>query len=87
MSIMSMNSENTKTFNLYRPELKPTNNLDLQRDGKYVALSGLIIYYTCFHMLLYKKVTMNLKYQELYSMKNLNYRMDFIVYQIFKTTF
>ena len=41
-----MNSENSKTFELHILILKLTDELDLRRGGKIIALSNLSIYYT-----------------------------------------
>ena len=41
-----MNSGNSKTFDSHRLFLNLTDNIDLKRSNKYVALSNLSIYYT-----------------------------------------
>ena len=41
-----MNSENSKTFEPHILILKLTDELDLRRGGKIIALSNLSIYYT-----------------------------------------
>ena len=55
--------------------------MDLQRDDKRVALSDLSIYWTCKNC----SETINLKYPEQLEIKNSNYVMGFILYQVFKT--
>ena len=46
MDTIFMNSENSKTSEYHVLVLKLTNNLDLRRGQKFVALSNLRIYYT-----------------------------------------
>ena len=46
MDTVFMNSENSKTSELYILKLKLTNKLDLRIVEKVVALSNLSIYYT-----------------------------------------
>ena len=46
MSIIFMNSENNKTSGAHVSVLSLTNNLDLRRGKKIIALSNLSIYYT-----------------------------------------
>ena len=72
-----MNSENSKTTDTCRLLLNLTDRIDLRRYDKYVALSKLSTYYT------WKNIK-NLKYQLQNGMKNLNYLVDHIPYQIFK---
>ena len=83
MDTIFINSENSKTS---KPvlTLKLTDKLDLKRSEKSVALSNLSIYYTWET---YKAHTtiINLKYQLQHGLMNLNYLMDHILYQIFKT--
>ena len=45
-----MNSENSKTFDLHRIFLNLSDKMNLKRQGKYVALSNLSIYYTWENM-------------------------------------
>ena len=71
-----MNSENSKTFEPYVLILKLTDKLDLRRGEKSTALSNLSIYCTWKN---------SLKYQLQHEMIRLNYLMDHILYQIFKT--
>ena len=77
-----MNSKNSKTPDLYRLLLNLIDKISLKRSDKYVALSNLSTYYT-------KKThshirIINLKYQLHHGIKNLNYLMYHILYQIFK---
>ena len=46
METLFMNSEKKKTFDSHRLLLKLSDKIDLERSGKYVALSNLRIYYT-----------------------------------------
>ena len=83
MDTVFMNSENSKTSDLYRLLLKLTDKIDLKRKEKYVALSNLSIYYIWKNIKSHTNVT-NLRYQLQHGMENLNYLMDHILYQIFK---
>ena len=77
-----MNSENSRTSQYHVLVLKLTDKLDLRRGQKTVALSNLSIYYTWKNI---KSSYNNNKFKMLQrGMKNLNYRMDHIQYQIFK---
>ena len=55
-----MNSENNKTSDPYRQLLNLTDNIDLRKKDKYVALSNLSIYYTWKNM---KKLYKNNKFK------------------------
>ena len=55
-----MNSENNKTSDPYRQLLNLTDNIDLRKKDKYVALSNLSIYYTWKSM---KKLYKNNKFK------------------------
>ena len=75
MDTTVMNSENSKTSHPLRLLINLTDRIDLQRGEKSIALSNLSIYYTC------KNITMiNLKYQLLVEMMNLNYQIDHILF-------
>ena len=77
-----MNSENSRTSKYHVLVLKLTDKLDLRRGQKTVAVSNLSIYYTWKNI---KSSYNNNKFKMLQrGMKNLNYRMDHIQYQIFK---
>ena len=78
-----MNYENSKTSDCYRLLLNLTDNIDLRRKDKYIALSNLSIYYTRKKKKSHIKIIC-LKYQLQHGMENLNYLMDKILYQIFK---
>ena len=71
MDTMFMNSENSKISDPHRLLLNLLDKIDLKRRDKYAAPSNLSIYYT------WKKVYM----------KNLNYWLDHILYQIFRIIF
>ena len=83
MNTIFMNSENSKTSDPYRLLLNLTDKIYLRRKDKYIALSNLSMYYT---WKIYKRriKTINLRFQLQHGMKNLNYLMDYILYQIFK---
>ena len=83
MDIILLNSENRKTSGPHVSILKLTNKLDLRRGEKIIALSNRSIYYTWKNTKAHT-ITTNLKYQHQHGMKNLNYQMDCILYQIFK---
>ena len=78
-----MNSENSTTSKPHVLILHLTDKIDLRRDEKSIVLSNLSIYYTWKNI---KKSYNNnkLKYLFQYGMVNLNYQMDYILYQIFK---
>ena len=57
----------------------------LKRSDKYAALSNLSIYYTWKNIKSHIKL-IHLKYQRLHGIKNLNYLMGYILYQIFNIT-
>ena len=78
-----MNYENSKTSDCYRLLLNLTDNIDLRRKDKYIALSNLSIYYTRKKKKSHIKIIC-LKYRLQHGMENLNYLMDKILYQIFK---
>ena len=78
-----MNSKYSKTSDPQRLLFNLIDKINLKRGDKYVALSNLSIYYT------WKKIkksykNIKLKYQLQHRTKNLNYLMDYILYQIFK---
>ena len=77
-----MDSKNSWTSNPHRLLFNLTDKINLRRSDKYVTLSDVIIY-----MEKYKKShtkIINLKYQLLHGMKNLNFLLDHILYQIFQ---
>ena len=67
-----MNSKNSKTFEPHGLLLNLSNKIDLKRSDKYVALSNLYMYTV-------KNIKMSYS-----GMKNLNYLIVCILYQIFK---
>ena len=83
MTTIFINSENSKTSDLQRLLLNVTDKIDQRRKDKYIALSNLRIYYTWKNIKSHTRI-INLKYQLQHRMKNLNYLMDHIIYQIFK---
>ena len=78
-----MNSKNSNASNPHRLLLNLSEEIDLKRSDKYVALSNLSIYYTLKNI---KKSYQNnkLKYQPRREMKNLSYLTDHILYEILK---
>ena len=85
MDTLFMNSENSKTLKPHVLILKLTNKLDLRIGKKVIALSNLSIYYTWKNI---KRSYNNNKFKVSHQqgMMDLNYQMDLIQYQIFKTT-
>ena len=61
----------------------PTDKINLKTSDKYVSLTNLCMYYTV-NIQKSNVRTINLKYQLQHGMKNLNYLMDHIPYQVFK---
>ena len=83
MSTIFTNCKNSGTSDHHRLLLNLSDKIDLKRSDKYLALSNLSIYYAWKNIKKYTKI-INLKYLLQYGMKNLNYLMDHILYQIFK---
>ena len=83
MDTIFMNSKNSKASDPHRVLLDFTDKTDLRRKDKYIALINLSIYYTWKNIKSLIR-TINLKFQIQHKMKNLNYLMDHILYQIFK---
>ena len=83
MNTIFMNSKKSKTSDLRRLLLNLIDKIDLRREDKYIALSNLSIYYTWKNIKKSYKI-INLKYQLQHRMKNSNYLIDHILYQIFK---
>ena len=77
MKAIFMNSENTKTSDTHRLLLNLRDKMDLRKKEQYIALSNLSIYYA------WKNIKISNKNNK-FGMKNLNYLMDHILYQIFK---
>ena len=85
MNTVFMNSENSKTCDPRRLSLNLTDKIDLRIKDKYIALSSLSIYYTLENIKKsYKNKSHIVKYQLGHGIKNLNYLIDHILYQIFK---
>ena len=78
-----MNSKKSKTSDPRTLLLNLADKIDLRREDKYIALLNLSIYYTWKNIKKSYKI-INLKYQLRHRMKNSNYLMDHILYQIFK---
>ena len=85
MNTIFMNSENSKISDPRRQLLNLTDKKDMRRKDKYIALSNLSIYYTWKKIIKSHIMIINLKYQLQHGIKNLNYLMDHILYQIFKS--
>ena len=80
-----MNSKNSKTSKPHVLILDLTDKIDLKRREKSIASSNRNIYHVWYmekHEKSYKRI--NLKYQLLLAMMNLNYQMDHVLYQIVK---
>ena len=73
-----MNSENSKTSKSNILASKLNNKLDLRIGEKVIALSSGSIYYTWRNII-------SSHNNNKFGMMNLNYQMDRILYQIFKT--
>ena len=81
MSTIFMNSENSKTSDPHRLLLNLTDKIGLRGKDKYIALSNFSIW---IHGKILKsniRIT-DIKYQLQHGMKNLNYIMVHILYQI-----
>ena len=76
-----MKSKYSKTSDPHRLFLNLKDIITLKRSDKYVALSNLSIYYA------WKKIRTIILEQPQHRMKNLNYLMDHILYQVFKIIF
>ena len=87
MDTIFMNSENIKISDTQRLFLNLSDKINLQRSDKYVALSNRIIYYTWINIKKSYKKIMNLKFHLQHGMKNLNYLMDHVLYQILEDYF
>ena len=83
MDTIFMNLQNSRTSEYYVLVLKLTDKLDLRRGQKSVALLNLGIYYTWKNI---KSSNNSNKFNNLLQngVRNLNYQMDHIQYQIFK---
>ena len=84
MDTLFMDSKNSGTSDPHRLLIYLTNKMNLKRSDRYVALSNLSIYYT-WKSIRKSYENNNLKIPA--RMKNFNYLMDHILYQIFKIIF
>ena len=86
MHVIFMNSKNSKSSDPHWLLLNLTDKVDLRRKDKYIALANLSIYYTWKNI---KKSYKNNKSKISVPtwMRNLNYLMDLILYQILKIKF
>ena len=78
-----MNSGNIATCDTHRLLLNLADKIDVKQSDKYVVLSSLSIYYTWKNIKSHK--INEFKISVPHGMKNSNYLMDHILYQIFKT--
>ena len=78
-----INHKNSEIYDSHILLLNLTDKINLKGSGKYVALSNLSVYYPWKKTKNHTKI-INLKNQLQHEMKNLNYMMDHILYQIFK---
>ena len=83
MDTIFMNSENSNTSDPRKLLLNVSNKIDFNRSDKYVALSNLSILYARKNSYSHTGL-INLKYLGQREIKNLNYQMNHILYQIFK---
>ena len=83
MDTLFMNSEISNKSDPRRLSLNLTDKIDLRWKDKYIALSNLSIHYTWENIKKAYIRIINLKYQLWHGMKNLNYLMVHILYQIF----
>ena len=79
-----MNSSNIKTLDPHMLRFNLTGKIDPRRCNNRVALSQISIYNTWKNIKKCTKTT-NVKYQEQIGMNSLNFLMDLILYQIFRT--
>ena len=86
MDTIFINSKNSGTSDPRRLLLNLADKIVLKKNDKSVVSSNLNIYYTWKNNKSHTKI-INLKYQLQHEMKNLNYLMGYILYQIFKTIF
>ena len=80
MNTIFMNFENSKTSDPHRLLLNLTDKTNLEK------VRNMLLYQILAHPIHGKihQRTINLKYQLQHRMKNLNYLMDHILYQMFK---
>ena len=78
-----MNSKNSETSDPHRALLDLTDKINLKRSDKFIALSNLSMETWKIKKKNHIR-TINLKYHLQNERKNLNYLMDYILYQIFK---
>ena len=83
MNTVFMNSGNSKTSDPHRLLPNLSNEINLKRSHKIVALSNLSIYSTWKDVKKYTKI-INVKCQLQHGIKSLNYLMDHVLYQIFR---
>ena len=83
MDTIFMNSENSKSSGPHVLELKFTNKLDSELVKRLLPYQTLV-FITNGKTQKAHTITINLKYMHQHGMMNLNYRMDLILYQIFK---
>ena len=83
MDTIFMSSGSSKASDLHRLLLNLSDEINLKRSDKYVALSNLSIYYTWKNIEKSCKIV-NSKYQLQRGTKNFYYLMYQILYQIFK---
>ena len=82
-----MNSEDSETSKAHVLILKLTDKIDFRRGEKSIASSNLSIYGTWKNIKnsYFTILINNLKYQPQHEIINLNYLMDHVLYQVFKT--
>ena len=80
-----MNSRNSERFGPHRLLLNLTDKITLKRSSRYVALSNLSICYIRKRIKKSYKIN-KLKISDRHGIKSLKYLMNYVLYQIFKTT-
>ena len=86
MDTIFMNSENSKASYPHRLLINFLDKINVKRIDGYVALSTISVYCTWENIKKSSKNKNLLKYQLRHGMKNLNYLMDHVLYQMVKIT-
>ena len=86
MDTIFMNSENSKASYPHRLLINFLDKINVKRIDGYVALSTISVYCTWENIKKSSKNKFFLKYQLRHGMKNLNYLMDHVLYQMVKIT-
>ena len=87
MVTILISSTNSKICYFHRLLLNISDNIDLKRSDKHIALSNLSIYYKQKIQTNLTKTINNLKYHVRHEMNSLNYLMDCILCHLLKNNF